>query len=131
MSEEEKERMEKALSEIKNTEEYPYCSVGLVSGKMCGQNYNGTGCLIAPNIVLTCAHNLVDRSSKKEPVKGSLKFTPGASGSNNTKPSVEVKSYYFPGEYTLEKDYQKYDIGVLELEEKLEETCGYLGIDTR
>jgi V8-like Glu-specific endopeptidase len=38
--------------------EYPYSSIGLVSCLLGDQKVIGTGCLIGPNFVLTCAHNV-------------------------------------------------------------------------
>ena len=61
------------LKTVKNQSSYPYCCIGLVTGKLEERRYYGTGCLIGSKIVLTCAHNIYDRSGKK---KGSdLKFT--------------------------------------------------------
>ena len=77
--------------------------------------------------MLTCAHNLYDRESKK---KGSdLTFTPAANGEVGR--SYAVKKCYYPPEFeTLpEKDKSEYDIGVVELEEDLSGRYGYLGID--
>lgn len=48
---------------IENIVDYPLCSLGKVvikSGKF------GTGCLIGPNIVLTCAHVCFNFSKKAE-----------------------------------------------------------------
>ena len=47
---------------VKDVREYPYCCIGLVTGKFGNNVYQGSGCLISPRIVLTCAHNLYDRS---------------------------------------------------------------------
>ena len=52
--------------EIKDTEKYPYCCIGLITGKFGKDFYHGTGFLIGPRIVLTCAHNLYDRKRETE-----------------------------------------------------------------
>ena len=61
-----------------DTYEYPYCCIGLIQGEVEGRKYIGTGCLIHRRIVLTCAHNIYDRSYKKEGTN--LTFAPGADG---------------------------------------------------
>ncbi len=43
------------------TMNYPYSTIGLVSGKLNNLIYFGTGCLIGKNIVLTCAHNCFNK----------------------------------------------------------------------
>lgn len=47
---------------INNPLEYPYSAIGIIIMKHQGQQqfYQGTGFLIAPNVVFTCAHNLYD-----------------------------------------------------------------------
>ena len=52
---------EQIHKEIEDTKIYPYCSIGLLTGKFGEKEYFGTGCLIAPSVVLTCAHNLYNR----------------------------------------------------------------------
>jgi V8-like Glu-specific endopeptidase len=51
-------------SEITTPEKYPYSAVGMVLSKTKHCKIIGTGCLIGPNIVLTCAHNLYDTKSR-------------------------------------------------------------------
>ena len=79
---------------------------------------------------MTCAHNLYDRQSKQEPTD--VKFTPAINGQKG-RPPIKVKEFHYPREFrTLEGGKaSEYDFGVLELEEELKETNGYLGIDTR
>ena len=92
--------------------------------------YFGTGCLISSRIVLTCAHNIYDRTDK---VKGTdLKFIPVVRDKAASR-IVGVHKAYYPTQYQ-EKENQEsscFDFGVLELEHDLEEEYGYLGIDTR
>ena len=51
---------------IKDTEEYPYCCIGLVTGKFDNNFSYGTGFLIGPRIVLTCAHNIYNKKREME-----------------------------------------------------------------
>ena len=96
---------------------------------MGGQTYFGSGCLISSRIVLTCAHNIYDRESKKEGKK--LEFTLEINGKKYGQ-KVKVIKYFYPKEY-IEKGLEeasKYDYGVLQLEDSLEDAYGYIGIDT-
>ena len=43
---------------------YPYSAIGLVIGKEGSSASCGTGSLIGPNIVLTCAHNCYSNTTK-------------------------------------------------------------------
>ena len=49
---------------IKETKIYPYSPIGIVSGIIENKSCFGTGCLIRPNLVLTCAHNCYYRDGK-------------------------------------------------------------------
>jgi V8-like Glu-specific endopeptidase len=51
-------------SEIK-PEQYPYSAIGLVRKVKGSKIFCGTGCLIGPKTVLTCAHNVHTRLDKK------------------------------------------------------------------
>ena len=57
---------------------YPYCCIGLITGRINGYPFHGTGCLIAPKVVLTCAHNLTDRKNKKKAMN--VRFIPAVNG---------------------------------------------------
>ena len=47
--------------QIPNSKLYPYCCIGVITGKFGKYPFHGTGFLVASNVVLTCAHNLYDR----------------------------------------------------------------------
>ena len=53
--------MQKTLKKVEDPNQYPYSAIGLITGKFGPFFYHGTGFLISPKIVLTCAHNLFDR----------------------------------------------------------------------
>jgi V8-like Glu-specific endopeptidase len=42
---------------IEYPQKYPYSAIGVVHSIRNGRQVIGTGCLIGPNLVLTCAHN--------------------------------------------------------------------------
>ncbi len=47
-------------SEDHSVEDYPYCAIGKIIGKIKNEANQGTGFLIGPNTVLTVAHNCFD-----------------------------------------------------------------------
>ena len=114
--------------QILNTDEYPYCCIGLISGQLGGQEYCGTGCLISGRVVLTCAHNIYDRQSEKNEIN--LTFVPGAKGKKGREYKV-IKTYY-SFEFRVEGDESsQFDYCVMELEEDLGSRYGWIGIDAR
>jgi V8-like Glu-specific endopeptidase len=56
-----------------------------------GQYKQGTGFLIAPNIVLTCAHNLYDEVTKKQ--FSEINYYPAMNDLNGT--AYKVKKVYY------------------------------------
>ena len=112
---------------VENESLYPYCCIGLISGKVNQDVLSGTGCLISPRIVLTCAHNLYDRSKEME--TENLTFAPGLNGKSVR--SYKVKNSWFHPEYksVAKKKMKDFDIGFLEINADLSDEHGYLGID--
>lgn len=59
------EKFEEKREKVENGRKYPYCCIGLIIGKDKDGSFRGTGFLIGPNIILTCAHNCYSRSKKE------------------------------------------------------------------
>ena len=101
---------------------YPYRCIGVVHAL---QNFGtGTGFLIKPNYVLTCAHNCCSKTGSKYDLSFILK--------DSNLDSRRVKEVYIPEKYNKEKypySYKKYDYALLELEKPIPKRYGYLGID--
>ena len=72
--------------------------MGLVSMKFPGSEDYGSGCLIGPRIVLTCAHNIY-HEKKKEATD--VKFSPAVK--SNLGESFPVKNCYYPEEFKTKK----------------------------
>ena len=74
-----------------------------------GTNYcEGTGCLIGPRTVLTCA--LYDRQQEMEATE--VLFYPAIN--ENQGESFQAKQFFFPPQYKTEGvERDNYDIGVL------------------
>ena len=77
---------------MQETREYPYCCIGLITSKFEEETFYGTGCLIAPKIVLTCAHNIYNKTLKKTATE--LKFSPAANEEMGI--SFKATKWYFP-----------------------------------
>ena len=99
------------MFKIENTHEHPYRCIGQIVGKFGNLPYDGTGCLIGPNIVLTCAHNIYERRLKLE--ANDMKFKPGINGSFGK--TFNVKKAYYPEKYvSLKKNASNlFDFGIL------------------
>ena len=82
--------------------------------------------MIAPNIVLTCAHNAYDRERKQEGTD--IIFAPRINGKKGK--SYKVKELRYPEKFKTEENKSNDDFCVMELEESLE-NIGYLSIDFR
>ena len=95
--------------------DYPYCSVGLISGKKGVHFFHGTGTLIGNNVVLTCAH--ICYEEKNEMKMNNMVFTPAADGFFGS--SYTVKEVHYPHEYNEDKEEEsaKYDYAILKLDE--------------
>ena len=76
----------------------------------------GTGFLISPNLVLTCAHNLFDKVNKK--IFTNFKFYPGIHGQSSK--HYEVEGIYFDPQYHQKKKIF-HEYGLLKLTEKVPE----------
>ena len=92
-----------------NTKVYPYCCIGVITGKFGQYPFHGSGCLIASRVVLTCAHNLYDQKHKREPTD--LMFTPGMNGKLGREP-IKVKRFHYSEEYK-KNGASEFDFGVL------------------
>ena len=85
----------------------------MVNFKLGEKTFYGSGYLIGPKIVLTCAHNLYDDEEKIN--YKDVKFSPAAEGTNGR--TYNAKFVYFPEEYKNlnKKDRNEYDFGIIEL----------------
>lgn len=93
---------EKPVDVIKRCRMYPYSAVGLVRATLKKGQYRGTGCLIGPNIVLTCAHNCFNVPAKK--YFSNMEFIPApiiqsVKGASLIEKGFKVKEVLIPEEY--------------------------------
>jgi V8-like Glu-specific endopeptidase len=96
-------------------EEPPYMFTGLIQGiTNSDQRCIGTGTLISPNLVLTCAHNIFLHTTGD--VQKEIRFYPRQYGLLQA--HFEVETYFFPEEFR-EKNCASYDYALLKLREKV------------
>jgi len=85
----------------------------------------GTGALIAPNVVLTCAHNLYN--AKYGGRASSVRFLPAINRKELPFDESTVKDFCYPEAYTKDK-WSVEDYGILILDTPLGEETGYFGL---
>ena len=82
------------------------------------KNY-GTGMLISNNLVLSCAHNIVNRQRKIK-LDEKILFYPGQQGP--LQDYYEVENYYLPLEYgQYRKNFRQFDYAILKLKRPVKE----------
>ena len=116
---------------IYNTTDKPFSRI--CSLEMYFETYNaphplaGSGALIGPNVVLTCAHNLYNHDTAEEVTR--VTVIPGQAALN-TIPfgKIEVAEIFYPEEFVnSEHGDIKYDYAVLILEEPIGHETGWFG----
>jgi V8-like Glu-specific endopeptidase len=71
-------RKDEPMQRVQDTNRSPYNAVGLIRMEWNdGETYYGSGALVAPNLVLTCAHNFVEKESEGNDHATSAAFYPG------------------------------------------------------
>jgi V8-like Glu-specific endopeptidase len=78
---------------VSNPEAFPYRVVGKIYMTYSDGVYTGTGTLIGGNIVLTCGHNLYNRTTKEKPSE--VTFTPAFSSHNGVVKGNKCKASFF------------------------------------
>jgi len=115
--------------QILQTDEWPNSVHGMVYMTFrSGSGAWGSGTLIAPNLVLTAAHNLYDTDIYNgQPVGRAkeVKFYPAKNGREIPFKEQSVRDFYYPEEYT--KDGSE-DYGLLVLDNPVGEMTGYFGV---
>lgn len=106
------------FSQVNNTEEFPYATMGLL-GSGC------TGTLVAEHFVLTAAMCIYDQKNKK--FYDDLDFYPGINGDKQPFGKLAWKDAYVPKGFTEKGDTQ-FDFGLVVLEPKSADEIGWMGM---
>ena len=115
---------------VGNTTVAPYNSVVRLEMKYDDEIYYGTGVMIAPNLVLTVAHNVFDQESRNW--AETVTVTPAQNGTKNPYGSYTSTTYYIFRRYKTEGDVtpSSYDMAVLKLASNVDSSVGYLPVST-
>lgn len=110
------------------TTQWPYSAYGVITMRFPHMrsdqpDASGTGCFIAPTVVLTAAHNLYDKRYGGQAT--SVRFFPAIDEKNAHFGEARVREFYYPKEYTQTK---KEDYGILILEAPFGDETGYFGL---
>ena len=112
--------------DVQDAQKYPYCCIGLLTFRLGPSVYFGTGFLVGPSTVMTCAHNCFDRFFERE--FEDIKFSPAAEHGNGS--SYQVRRMIYGDEYCSSSEKCcPYDYALLELEKDLSEEYGFLGVN--
>lgn len=91
----------------------PYNAVGLLLMKWSdGKTYQGSGALIASDLVLTCAHNVIDQKPKVGRAT-SVEFFPGWNSTNQPADGLAASKWAYPQAYQDGED--AWDVGLVKL----------------
>ncbi len=99
---------------INKPEEWPYCLFGFIES----QNYEGSGVLVGPNLVLTAAHVVYDNKNNTEEPVSSIFFSPGRNGDQIPYGKVGVTGIVYPSTYQTKNDLPHGDDWALLILEK-------------
>jgi V8-like Glu-specific endopeptidase len=80
---------------VDDTATWPYSVQGRIVSEYC----IGSGTMIGPQVVLTCAHNIWVRECMQEVDKESMKFYPAKNGNEQPFAEARILEVYYPEEY--------------------------------
>ena len=100
-------------------EKLPHKHIGAVVCRgPCNTLQTGTGLLISPDLVLTCAHVIINNEYNAPYPR--IYFYPGQYG--EFKNCYEIEDFKIPEEYTDKKPgYKSYDYALLKLSKRIED----------
>lgn len=117
---------------VTNTRQYPYSAiVRLSTNNDDGVDfYRGTGFLIAPDTILTSAHNIYDIEAKSWYDISAIDVVPGYNNQSAPYGKASVTWCSIPGEYANDGDW-RYDIAIVKLDKPLGNQAGTMGLTTQ
>lgn len=112
---------------VSNSSCFPFSIVVQLKMKFDSSYYNGSGCMIGPQHVLTCAHNIYDNDRKL--FASEISVIPGLNGDERPYGEATVTREYYYEAWTNSAN-QSYDIALLVLNRPLGEATGWGGVCT-
>ena len=133
-------------AQITRTTSYPWRTIGLIRVKWDnGKWYQGTGALVGPQHVLTCAHNLHDKNEAGATDKWAVEFefyagqtamtepnpAGGVRANRNARPYGKAgwKKVYYWTTWLTTKD-RDFDMMLVVLDKPIGDTVGWMGRET-
>ncbi len=118
-----KHRTKDDREHVKNTEVFPFKCIGaLVCKQKDGDFYLGTATLIAPNYILTCAHNPYENKYRSD----EFYFLPGINNKFSNLDYSKGESFFIFDEY--EKTETGIDLAIMKLEKPLGNIYGWFDL---
>lgn len=115
---------------IKNTTVDPYRKIVRLYMQYPDGQYVGSGTMIAPNLILTAAHNVYDKDTGRW--ASSVLAVPAENGKSRPYGAYEASNYFILRNYkTVDRDEQfQQDVAVIKLKNNVSSRIGYLGVST-
>lgn len=110
---------------VPNSTKYPYCIHVQVEMNFSDGPYGGSGSMVGPHHVLTCAHNVYNTS--KNQWARSIQVYPAKEGNCAPFGRAEVTKVYLYEDWTRRKD-RNFDIALLILNQSIGKLTGWGGI---
>jgi len=112
-------------TQVHNTTEPPYCIHAQLTVKLQNETYGGSGTLVGPHHLLTCAHNIY--KFKQRMWASEITVYPALNGKQVPFGQIKVTRVYTFTQYTQNKDSQ-YDLALLILEKSIGKYTGWAGL---
>jgi Ran GTPase-activating protein 1 len=110
---------------VDSTTTWPHSVQGRLVARVGKRRLLGSGTIIGPQLVLTCAHNVYSRDTGIALDKKKISFYPGMNGLLVPFGVHKVIEAYYPEEY---KDNENEDYALLVLDNRIGDYTGYFGI---
>jgi V8-like Glu-specific endopeptidase len=114
-----------ARTKVENTRDPLYSFHAQITAKFRNKIYGGSGALVGPHHLLTCAHNVY--KNKKKMWATDITVYPALNGKQEPFGEVKVTKIYTFTQYTQNKD-SSYDLALLILEKSVGKYTGWAGL---